>query len=130
MSTIEIRNPVNGSLVRTYEEMSAEEINKIIDDAHDAFLEWRETDFGTRSNLMRKAAEILRSNIKDYADLMMREMGKPFKSGINETEKCAWCCEYFAENAASFLAREPVSTGATKSFVTFQPLGVVLAIMP
>jgi succinate-semialdehyde dehydrogenase / glutarate-semialdehyde dehydrogenase len=131
MSIIEIRNPANGNLVKTYEEMSQEEVNKIIDDAHSAFLQWQETNFSIRSELMRKVAEILRDNAREYAELMMIEMGKPIKSGVSEVEKCAWCCEYFAENAEGFLAREPVAaTGASKSFIAFQPLGVILAIMP
>lgn len=130
MSTIEIRNPANGNLVKTYEEMSEAESNAIIDDVFTAFHDWKRTAFRERASLMRKAAEVLRNNSTEYADIMMVEMGKPMKSGISEVEKCAWCCEYFAENAESFLAPEPVTTGATKSYVAFQPLGVVLAIMP
>jgi succinate-semialdehyde dehydrogenase/glutarate-semialdehyde dehydrogenase len=130
MSTIEIRNPANGSLVKTYEEMSESEVNHIIDDVYEAFQEWKKTDFKTRSNLMRKASEVLRNHVRDYAELMMVEMGKPIKSGISETEKCAWCCEFYAENAENFLAPQQVATGASKSYVTFNPLGPVLAIMP
>lgn len=130
MSTIEIRNPADGSLVKTYEEMSKDEMDKIIDDAHTAFLSWKQTDFKLRSSLMRKAAEVLRNNSREYAELMTTEMGKPIQSGISEVEKCAWGCEYFAENAETFLAHQPIVTGASKSFVTFNPLGVVLAIMP
>ncbi|MBA2653636.1 MAG: NAD-dependent succinate-semialdehyde dehydrogenase [Gammaproteobacteria bacterium] len=130
MSTIEIRNPANGNLVKTYEEMSEAELNTIIDSTFNAFQEWKSTSFKTRSSLMRKAGEILRNNSREYAELMMIEMGKPIKSGISEVEKCAWCCDYFAENAESFLAPEMVATGASKSYVTYPPLGVVLAIMP
>lgn len=130
MSTIEIRNPANDNLVKTYEEMSEDEVNRIIDEVHDGFLEWKKTDFKTRSNLMRKAADILRSNAKEYAELMMLEMGKPIKSGVSEAEKCAWGCEYYAENAEVFLAPQQVATGASKSYVAFNPLGAILAIMP
>lgn len=130
MSTIEIRNPATGSLLKTYEEMSAAEVNHIIDEVHETFIEWRTTSFETRKNLMKRAAEVLRTNAKEYAQLMTLEMGKPIKSALNEIEKCAWCCDFYAENAENFLASVPVTTGATKSFIAFRPLGAVLAIMP
>ncbi len=130
MSTIEIRNPVDGSLVKTYEEMSTPEIESIIKDVYDAFQDWKLSNFDTRRSLMKKAADILRSNAKEYADLMMVEMGKPITSGINEIEKCAWSCDFFAANGESYLTPEPIITGASKSFITFRPLGPVLAIMP
>lgn len=130
MSTIEIRNPTNGSLVKTYEEMSPHELDTIIDNVHTAFLDWKQTDIKRRSDLMKNAAETLRNHAKEYAELMMVEMGKPLQSGISEIEKCAWCCDYFAEQAESFLSIQQIPTGATKSYVTFNPLGVVLAIMP
>jgi succinate-semialdehyde dehydrogenase/glutarate-semialdehyde dehydrogenase len=79
---------------------------------------------------MRAAAKLLRQGCGDSAKLMAQEMGKPLSQGQSEVEKCAWACEYFAENATKFLAPEFVATDATKSFVTFEPLGVVLAVMP
>jgi succinate-semialdehyde dehydrogenase/glutarate-semialdehyde dehydrogenase len=94
MATIEIRNPSNGNLIKTYEEMSETQINTIIDQVYNAFQSWRNTDFKTRSKLMHKAAEVLQSNSREYAELMMIEMGKPLKSGINEVEKCAWGCNF------------------------------------
>jgi succinate-semialdehyde dehydrogenase/glutarate-semialdehyde dehydrogenase len=130
MATIEIRNPSNGNLIKTYEEMSETQINTIIEQVYNAFHSWKDTDFKTRSRLMHKAADVLRNNSKEYAELMMIEMGKPLKSGINEVEKCAWGCNFYAEHAESFLAPEVISTGASKSFVAFKPLGVILAIMP
>lgn len=130
MATIEIINPANGKIVRTYEEMTQDEINRIIDETHHAYQNWKDTDFKTRSDLMHRVAAILRNNAKDYAELMMVEMGKPLKGGLSEIEKCAWGCDFYAENAQNFLTPEPIATGATKSYVTFRPLGVVLAIMP
>ncbi len=130
MSTFEIRNPANGTLINTYEEMSAKEIEDIINKVHETFKEWHKTTFETRRMLMRKAAEILRNNSRDYAKLMTIEMGKPIKSGVNEIEKCAWCCDFYADNAEKFLAPVEVANGTTKSYVTFNPLGTILGIMP
>lgn len=131
MALIETRNPATGKLIKTYEEMPEDQINQIISDVHHEFQAWQHFDFKKRATLMHKAAEILRHHAKDYAELMMIEMGKPFKSGVNEVEKCAWGCDFFAENAENFLASESVSlNGATRSFITFQPLGAILAIMP
>ena len=80
--------------------------------------------------MMQRAAHILRENAHEYAVLMAQEMGKPIKDGRAEAEKCAWVCEYYAEQAETFLQPEIIPTDASKSFVTFQPIGVVLAVMP
>lgn len=130
MSTIEIRNPATGKLIKTYEEMTNEQATEIIGDVHIAFHEWHQTDFDTRKKLMKKVAEILRQNAKEYAQLMTSEMGKTSKSGLSEIEKCAWGCDFYADHAANFLAPIPVTTGANKSYIAFKPLGVVMAIMP
>src|SRR5262249_19133565 len=74
--------------------------------------------------------KLLRHGRDEYAKLMAQEMGKPVSQGQSEVEKCAWACEYFAENGQKFLARELIDTDATQSFVTFEPMGVILAIMP
>ena len=123
-------NPANGEAVATYEEMNAQQVRDAVDRAHAAFLGWRRRSFEERATLMRKAAQILRSNAAHYARLMAQEMGKPVRDGVAEAQKCALGCDFYAENAARFLAREPVATDARTSFVTFNPLGVVLAIMP
>ncbi|HET8726852.1 MAG TPA: NAD-dependent succinate-semialdehyde dehydrogenase [Alphaproteobacteria bacterium] len=123
-------NPANGETFATYEEMSPEDLQDVIGKAHAAFLSWRRTGFDERASLMRRAAETLRTNAKEYARLMALEMGKPVGEGVAEAQKCALACDYYAENAAQFLAPEPVETDARKSFVTFNPLGIVLAVMP
>ncbi len=123
-------NPTSGTIVSSYEEMGQTEVNKTIEKSHAAFLEWRKTSFGERALLMKKAGSILRSKAKDYGRLMAEEMGKPLKDGRAEAEKCATCCDYFADNAKTFLMPDVIPTDAKKSFVTFQPLGVVLAVMP
>jgi succinate-semialdehyde dehydrogenase/glutarate-semialdehyde dehydrogenase len=128
--SIDVINPATGETCKTYEEMGPEEVSDIIERARAAFLEWRETDFAERATLMRRAAEILRARRDDYAQIMAREMGKPVTGGVAEVEKCAWVCDYYAENAHYFLADEIVETDATRSYVAHRPLGVVLAVMP
>ena len=123
-------NPANGETLATYEEMASREVQSIIADAHRGYLGWRATSFRERAALMRNAAEVLRGGARDYARLMAEEMGKPIRDGIAEAQKCAVGCDYYAENAERFLAPEPVKTEARKSFVAFNPLGVVLAVMP
>ena len=128
--TIDAINPATGETISTYDEMSPSDVSAIIESAHDAFLDWRGTDFGDRAKLMGRAAELLRARSKEYADLMAREMGKPVTGGLAEVEKCAWVCEYYAENAHYFLADEIVETDATRSYAAHRPLGVILAVMP
>jgi succinate-semialdehyde dehydrogenase/glutarate-semialdehyde dehydrogenase len=123
-------NPTTGEIIREYNELTPEEVSLALDTAHGAFVCWRETSFGERAAVMLKAAHLLRERADDYAKLMALEMGKPVREGRAEAQKCAWVCEYYADNAEAFLKPEIVETDASKSFVTFQPLGVVLAVMP
>jgi succinate-semialdehyde dehydrogenase/glutarate-semialdehyde dehydrogenase len=110
--------------------MQHSEVNKIIDLSNNAFEEFIQTSFSDRSRLMMNAANVLRVKKEEYSKLMTLEMGKPIAQSRSEVEKCAWVCEYYAENAEKFLADELIQTDASKSFVTFQPLGIVLAVMP
>jgi succinate-semialdehyde dehydrogenase/glutarate-semialdehyde dehydrogenase len=128
--SIESINPATGEKIKSYPEMSPAEVKEIIEKVHEEFQRWRNTDFSMRSSRMKKAAEILRKNKDEYAHLMALEMGKPVAQGRGETEKCAWVCDYYAENAEKFLTEEIIPSDATKSFVHFEPLGVVLAVMP
>lgn len=123
-------NPANGDVLATYEEVMPVQVHEIVAKTHAAFLSWRSTSFDDRARPMREAGKILCSKREEYARLMAREMGKPIREGVAEAQKCALGCEFFAENAARFLAREPVATEARNSFVTFNPLGVILAVMP
>jgi succinate-semialdehyde dehydrogenase/glutarate-semialdehyde dehydrogenase len=127
---IQAVNPATGETINTYEEMPPAEVARAIPQVHDAFLGWRKTSFAARARLMNQTAQLLRVQSTAYGKLMAQEMGKPIKDGRAEAEKCAWVCEYYAENAEQFLAPEIVETDASKSFVTCQPLGVVLAVMP
>jgi succinate-semialdehyde dehydrogenase/glutarate-semialdehyde dehydrogenase len=127
---MEVINPATGEVVKTYETLTKEELGPAIQTSHEAFLSWRNVRFAERAQLMKKAAKILRQDADKYAKLMAVEMGKPFKDGRAEANKCAWVCDYYAENAQIFLKRETVQTDAARSFVSYQPLGVVLAVMP
>ena len=128
--TIQSINPANGEVVGEYGEMGRGEVGEVVEAAHGAFLGWRERPFGERAAAMRRAAGILRDEAAGFGELMAREMGKPVAAGRGEAEKCAWVCEHYAEHAERFLADEEVDTEASHSFVTFRPLGVVLAVMP
>jgi succinate-semialdehyde dehydrogenase/glutarate-semialdehyde dehydrogenase len=123
-------NPANGVLIREYSEATDEEVAGIVEAAERAFQEWRRTSFAGRAVAMQKAAQALEARKDELGRLMAVEMGKPLAQGRAEAEKCAWVCRYYAENAEAFLGREPVATDASKSFIAFQPLGVVLAVMP
>jgi succinate-semialdehyde dehydrogenase/glutarate-semialdehyde dehydrogenase len=128
--TLQSINPTNGETFATYHEWPPRQVQDEIGRVHEAYLEWRWTSFDDRAAVMRKAAETLRDNASSYARLMAQEMGKPLRDGIAEAQKCATACDFYAEHAAHFLEREYVSTQARLSFVTFKPLGVVLAVMP
>ena len=123
-------NPAKLQVLKTYPPMQISQVNKIIDLTNNAFERWKETSFSNRSKLMMKAADVLRKKKEEYSNLMTLEMGKPIAQSRAEVEKCAWVCEYYAENAEKFLSDELIETDASKSFVTFQPLGIVLAVMP
>src|SRR5262245_10158279 len=123
-------NPANGEVLATYEEMKPKEVRGIISKSHAAFLSWRDVSFDHRAELMRRAGQLLRDKARDYALLMAGEMGKPVPQGIAEAQKCALACDFYSENAERFLQREPIATEARNSFITFNPLGVILAVMP
>jgi succinate-semialdehyde dehydrogenase/glutarate-semialdehyde dehydrogenase len=128
--TISSINPATGRTVKEYQGMTPAAAAGIVTAVHQAFLDWRQTSFADRARPMRKAAGVLRARATELARLMAVEMGKPVTAGEAEVKKCATACDYFADNAERFLAPEDVRTEARKSFVTFNPLGVVLAVMP
>ncbi len=128
--TIRAINPANGDVIATYDEMAPAAVGGIIEEVHEAFLGWRRASFAERAAPMRRAAAILRDNAGEYARLMALEMGKPVREGVAEVRKCATVCDFYAENAERFLAPETIATEARKSFIAFNPLGVVLAVMP
>jgi succinate-semialdehyde dehydrogenase/glutarate-semialdehyde dehydrogenase len=123
-------NPATGKPIRTYDEMTGEAAVTAIVHAHSAWQSWRTTPFRERAPLMKKAGSILRQRKSELATLMADEMGKPLAQGVAEVDKCAWACDYYADFAESHLAPDVIKTESSKSYVAFEPLGVVLAIMP
>ena len=123
-------NPATGETLRTFEALTDLEIEQKIKLAADTFHKHRRVPFSERAKKMTRAAEILESDKKEFGRIMTTEMGKPIKAAIAEAEKCAWVCRYYAENAESFLSDEIVETNATRSYVRYQPIGPVLAVMP
>ncbi|MBD2597978.1 NAD-dependent succinate-semialdehyde dehydrogenase [Nostoc spongiaeforme FACHB-130] len=123
-------NPATGETLKTFEPLNDVEIAAKLNLANQAFEQYRKTSFPQRSLWLQKAAEILDQEKADFGKIMTLEMGKPYKAAIAEVEKCASVCRYYAENAADFLADVTVKTDASHSFVCYQPLGVILAVMP
>lgn len=128
--TIASINPATTETLKVFEPLTDQELDDKIQRAWETFQHHRRTSFPDRARLMLAAAEILENEKQDFARLMTLEMGKPIKAAVQEAEKCAWVCRYYAENAELHLADELIKTDATKSYVCFQPLGVVLAVMP
>jgi succinate-semialdehyde dehydrogenase/glutarate-semialdehyde dehydrogenase len=123
-------NPAAEELINEYPEMDVQQVKEIIKSADDKFHTWKITEFGERSALMQKAANLLGEKKEELGEIITLEMGKPIVQSIAEVEKCALVCNYYAENAEKFLQDEFIKTEASNSFVTFQPIGVILAIMP
>jgi len=123
-------NPATGEILKTFEPLSEAQIDEKLQRAAERFATYKRTSFADRSAWMLRAAEILESEKKDFARMMTIEMGKPIKGAVAEVEKCAWVCRYYAEHAGQHLADKKIETDAKKSFVRFQPLGPVLAVMP
>ena len=123
-------NPATGQLIKSFEPLSDSQIEVKLQRAADTFSEYRKVPFAERARMMLKAGAILESEKENYARIMTTEMGKTFRSAVDEAAKCAWVCRYYAENAERFLADEVVETSASRSYIRYQPLGVVLAVMP
>ena len=123
-------NPATGETLKTFESLTKAQIEEKLQRAHDTFSVYRESSFTERTTMMLRAAEILDQDKSELARIMTLEMGKPIKGAIGEVEKCAWVCRYYAENAQQHLADMVIETDAARSYVKFQPLGPVLAVMP
>lgn len=123
-------NPHSGQMIRNFETQSDELIDDCLRGAADTFQNWRKTSFADRAKLLRAAAALLRERKNDLALLMAEEMGKVVRDGVAEAQKCADCCDFYAENAYRFLQKQLVESHAEESYVAYDPLGVVLAIMP
>lgn len=130
METTKTINPATGEEIASYDRITADEAKEKIAKANKVFQSWKNESFEKRAKLMHKLADILENNTDKYATLATQEMGKIIGQSRGEVEKCARICRYYADNAASLLENRPVETEASKSYVTFQPLGVLLAVMP
>lgn len=130
MKQLESINPYNHKIVGRYQQHSRLEVDQIIRNAHACFKSWRKTTFAERQNLLNEVASILQKQTDKYALMITAEMGKPISQARAEVEKCAWVCSYYAEKAEEQLAPQLYVTDAEKSYARFDPLGVVLAVMP
>lgn len=123
-------NPTTNVVIREYREHTPEEVDRIIDLVHEEWLTWRETTFEYRAGLFRNVASVLRKDKEKHARLMTSEMGKIIRESVAEIEKCANACDYFTGHAAEMMKDQVIRTDASRSLVVFQPLGVILAVMP
>ena len=123
-------NPATEEVIASFDAFGPDEVDMAVAEAHDAFLTWRERPIAERAVPMRALAALLRERADRYARLITLEMGKPITEAKAEIEKCAFACDHFAESAARYLADEEIRANARRSIVAFQPLGVVLAVMP
>ncbi|MBG48234.1 MAG: succinate-semialdehyde dehydrogenase [Pseudozobellia sp.] len=123
-------NPYTQEKIYSFKELTTKQLKEKLQQSHECFLEWRETTFEQRSDLMNRAAKALVENKILYAETISKEMGKPISQAVAEIEKCAWVCEYYAEKVKDQLKDEIIETDAQKSYVSYEPLGVILAVMP
>src|SRR5947199_7325785 len=130
LMSIQTINPTTGEVLETFEPYSEQQINQALDQAHQAFLQWRTVSFAERGKHLHSVASYLRDRKTELARIAVLEMGKSITEAEAEVEKCAWSCDYFAEHAQEFLREEHVATNATQSYIAFHPLGVILAVMP
>ncbi len=123
-------SPATGETIKTFEAFSDSEVEDRLERAEDTFRVRRRTTFPERAAKMMRAAQMLEEKKNLFGEIMTTEMGKPIKAAIAEAENCAWVCRYYADNAERFLADEMAPSDATRSFIRYQPLGPVLAVMP
>ena len=123
-------NPATEELIQTFDPYSEAQVNQILDQVHGTFQHWHRTSFAERSTHLHHVANYLREQKTELARFSTLEMGKPIVEAEAEIDKCAWACDFYADNAERFLADEPIMTNAKESYVAFRPLGVIFALMP
>src|SRR5258706_11182263 len=128
--TLQSIDPATGALIEEFAPMGDEQVDRLVGEAHSAFGDWRALGFAARSELMGRAAQALRDDVERLAETITAEMGKTLGEARAEVEKCAFCCDYYAEHAEEFLRDLPMPSDSPHSFAGFEPLGVVLAVMP
>jgi acyl-CoA reductase-like NAD-dependent aldehyde dehydrogenase len=130
ITIIETVNPATGKVIAKYQNMTEDQIKEKVSKARLALQKWKSLDIGERCSITRNLGRVMRKNKDAYAKLITEEMGKPFRQALAEVEKCAWLCDYYSETAETFLRDELIPTEFRKSFVSFEPLGVIAGIMP
>lgn len=123
-------NPYNGEQVGKYIAHTSDELDEALNRSSEAFKTWHNKPISYRTGLIKKAGQVLRDNLEEYAQMITSEMGKPISESRAEVNKCAWVCDYYAENAETFLSPEVIKTDGSQSFVRHDPIGAVFAIMP
>ncbi len=124
------KNPATGEELVRYDALSGQAVTQKVQRAEEAFRLWHRTSFQERADILRRIADILESEKQRWGELMSREMGKPIQQAVAEAEKSAWGCRYYADHAQEYLRDEVVQTDARRSFISYQPLGAILAVMP
>ena len=127
---LESINPKNNKIINFWDICSQSEVDSKIENANNAYLEWRNAQLSFRLNCLEDISALLMERSKEYGVLMADEMGKPLAQGIAEVEKCAWLCDYYVQNAFDFLKPKDIDTDNHKSYITFQPIGLILGVMP
>jgi succinate-semialdehyde dehydrogenase/glutarate-semialdehyde dehydrogenase len=127
---MQVLNPATEEVIREYAEHTSTVVDEKLNAAERGFRHWRRTTFDDRATILTQAGQVMRQGRDTYARLMTEEIGKPITQSLAEIDKCAWACDYYAENAEHFLKIQRIGTEATESFVCFNPLGPVLAVMP
>ncbi|HXA28475.1 MAG TPA: NAD-dependent succinate-semialdehyde dehydrogenase [Candidatus Angelobacter sp.] len=128
--TMQSIDPSSGELIEEFAPMSDERVDRLVGDAHRAFAGWRTRSFAQRAELMRRAATVMREDVERLAATITAEMGKTLAEARAEVEKCAFCCDHYAEHAEEYLRDQPMPSDSPRSFAAFEPIGVVLAVMP
>jgi len=123
-------NPYNGEIIKEHREWEPEELQQAIERSDGVFRTWKRSSFETRKDMLLNASGILEKKKEEYAGLITAEMGKPIGEAEAEVLKCAWVCRYYAENGEKFLENEEIGTDASKSYIVYEPLGTILAVMP
>ena len=130
MSTITTKNPYTNEHLQSYELLTSHQLSSKLQTAQVQYEDWKNVSIKDRCKLLSKVSELLLQRKEQFARLMAEEVGKPITQGISEIEKCAWVCDFYIKNAVDFLADQMIDTDAEESFISYDPLGVILAIMP
>lgn len=130
MENLRSINPHTGKLISEYKQTDDADIEKIIITLHNAYFKWKNTSFEQRRQILKHISNVLEHNKESYAKLICNEMGKPITQAIEEIEKCIWVCNFYAKKSENFLENKEVKTDATYSYVSYEPIGILLAVMP